>query len=540
MKALMIMLMLITCSDKLSSYNISQDDYFAQETKPIYCRSERGVSLSFDIYKKDTCARCYNYLPSWAFVDTGLRFRYNFFLGTLVDPKTNISYTIDPNNLTHPIFDTFVNNVFASKWTSCCHAAVACCEKMASDPKPDQEKLYCPRTWDGWQCWSDTPAGQVAQSVCQEHIYFSSKPPPCPRYAVKACTSEGSWYVRGNFSEWTNYNGCGRVEGMLRLQYFHIATHSVSMSFLVPAIITFVSYKQLRVYRIIMHRNLFISLFLNGVFVILFKSIVMLDELHNFDNTILDENKVGCKILLILTKYFQMTNYMWMFCEGFYLHRLIAAAFAEQKNIIKFYFIGWGFPIIPITIYAILRENFANSQCWAIPADPYEWILNIPNLFSLMLNFVFLCHIIQVLVTKLQATHANEPSQYSYFRKAVRATLVLAPLFGLHFSLAIYRPHSVSCELLEAYTFFTYTLDGLQGFLVSLIFCYFNSEVMYLFKRSYKRHQLRHITPRKPLGRLGLSRLSLSTQMSSVLDNHITTNRRTSRQIGGAHNTTTC
>lgn len=29
------------------------------------------------------------------------------------------------------------------------------------------------------------------------------------------------------------------------------------------------------------------------------------------------------------------------FCEGFYLHRLIAAAFAEQKSFIIFYLIGW-------------------------------------------------------------------------------------------------------------------------------------------------------------------------------------------------------
>lgn len=533
------MLTLITWNNKLNSYYALQEDStnHTQETRTMVCRTERGIPLSYEIYKIDTCARCYNYLPSWAFVDTRFRFRYNSFLGKLMDPRTNISYSIDPANITNPIFDTFVNDVFASKWTTCCQAAIDCCQRMTSDPKLYTDEPYCPRTWDGWQCWPDTAAGQVAQSVCQEHVYFSSKPPPCPRYAVKVCNPDGSWYLRGNFSEWTNYNGCGRVEGMLRLQYFHIATHSISISFLIPAIITFVSYKQLRVHRIIMHRNLFISLLLNGIFVIVFKSIVMMDELHSFDNTMLDRNGAGCKILLILTKYFQMTNYMWMFCEGFYLHRLIVAAFAEQKSIIMFYLTGWGFSILPVTIYAALREHFANSQCWAIPADPYEWILNVPNLCSLMLNFVFLCHIIQVLVTKLQATHANEPSQY---RKAVRATLVLAPLFGLHFSLAIYRPHSVRCEVLEAYTFFTYTLDGLQGFLVSLIFCYFNSEVMYLFKRSYKRHQLRHITPRKPIGRLGLSRLSLSTQMSTVLDNHMTTNRRTSRQIGGVHNTTTC
>jgi len=33
---------------------------------------------------------------------------------------------------------------------------------------------------------------------------------------------------------------------------------------------------------------------------------------------------------------------MWMFCEGFYLRRLIANAFAEERNLMLFYVIGWG------------------------------------------------------------------------------------------------------------------------------------------------------------------------------------------------------
>ncbi|GIY79599.1 g_PROTEIN_RECEP_F2_3 domain-containing protein, partial [Caerostris extrusa] len=40
--------------------------------------------------------------------------------------------------------------------------------------------LHCPRTWDGWQCWPDTPAGEEAEGLCQEHVYFMSQPPPCP------------------------------------------------------------------------------------------------------------------------------------------------------------------------------------------------------------------------------------------------------------------------------------------------------------------------------------------------------------------------
>ncbi|GFY73190.1 calcitonin gene-related peptide type 1 receptor [Trichonephila inaurata madagascariensis] len=92
-----------------------------------------------------------------------------------------------------------------------------------------------------------------------------------------------------------------------------------------------------------MHKNLFIALLINAALVITFKTIVILDELDNSGNrrTILEENWIGCRLLYILTKYSRMCTYMWMFCEGFYLHKLIAAAFAEQKSLYMFYFIGW-------------------------------------------------------------------------------------------------------------------------------------------------------------------------------------------------------
>jgi calcitonin receptor len=103
---------------------------------------------------------------------------------------------------------------------------------------------------------------------------------------------------------------------------------------------------------------------------------------------------------------------MWMFCEGFYLHRLIASAFMEQKSLLVFYLIGWVFPIFPTLIYAIYRMNWSNSMCWVLPEEAWEWILYGPSLLSLILNALFLIDIIRVLVTKLRSAHAQEPSQY--------------------------------------------------------------------------------------------------------------------------------
>ncbi|KAF8788170.1 Calcitonin receptor like protein [Argiope bruennichi] len=414
--------------------------------------------------------------------------RYEESTSTLVDPFSNKSFEADPEKSGHPAYYTFQSELYARKWIACCRAALDCCSRMLSEPYIEEnDTLHCPRTWDGWQCWPDTPAGEEAEGLCQEHVYFMSQPPPCPKYALKRCLSNGSWYVNERDSEWTNYSSCSRIQGMRRLQYFHIVTYVISMLFLIPALFIFVVYKQLQVYRITMHKHLFTALLLNALTCIIFKSFIILEQmdLPSDRATVLEENGIGCKILCVITKYTRLTTYMWMFCEGFYLHKLIAASFAEQKSLRMFYFIGWGFPIFPVTAFSILRWYFADEECWAIPVNPYEWVTNCPNLLSLVLNFAFLCNIIRVLVTKLRAAHTNEPSQ---FRKAVRATLVLVPLFGLHFFLVLYQPQSGMCVTLESYTFLSYSMDGLQGFLVSLIFCYLNGEG--LVHRSVQRMRL--------------------------------------------------
>ena len=30
--------------------------------------------------------------------------------------------------------------------------------------------LYCNRTWDGWACWDDTPAGTLAEQHCPDYF----------------------------------------------------------------------------------------------------------------------------------------------------------------------------------------------------------------------------------------------------------------------------------------------------------------------------------------------------------------------------------
>ena len=49
-----------------------------------------------------------------------------------------------------------------------------------------------------------------------------------------------------------------------------------------------------------------------------------------------------CRFILMLSKYFRLTNYTWMYCEGYYLHRLLANTFEEERSIKVILLIGWG------------------------------------------------------------------------------------------------------------------------------------------------------------------------------------------------------
>ncbi|XP_022240480.1 calcitonin gene-related peptide type 1 receptor-like [Limulus polyphemus] len=466
--------------------------------------------ISQPYYNYDTCARCYNYMPNYVFAT---RFKYR---GYVLINSQNETFIANPANFSQNIVASFMSERYANKWKECCLAAVECCNKMTSSPPWSSNSSFCPRTWDGWLCWPDTQAGVLAKQPCPSHIYWTGNPPSCPRYAEKKCLLNNTWFQKFPGKEWTEYNKCGILKMVKERTYFLIGSFVVSVIALIPAIIIFFVYRQFHLPKYIMHKNLFTSLLLNAVVVIVFNSVFKLQELRvnsETDDSVLNQNGSGCKILLILTKYFRMTTYMWMFCEGFYLHKLIVAAFAKQTNMIVFYVTGWVSPALIVGIYGILRKILKDERCWSQSLEPYEWILTAPNLLSLVFNLLFLCNIIRVLVMKMRAVQTNELNQY---RTAVKATMALFPLFGVHLFLVSFTPQSMECEALNIYYYFQHSIDGLQGFLVALIFCYLNREVLDALTKSYIRYKKRQQTPGHTAISTKRSKLSMSTHVSYV------------------------
>ncbi|XP_075591323.1 calcitonin gene-related peptide type 1 receptor isoform X2 [Dermatophagoides farinae] len=363
-------------------------------------------------------------------------------------------------------------------------AFIDCIDNVLSLPPSNQlAKPFCERTFDGWTCFNDTPAGEVSYFSCPDFVYgFNPQ-----NQAHKTCTKEGKWRVHHETHvPWTNYTSCVDIPDFHfrnMIIKLHIVGYSISLVALLISLTIFVSFKTLSSQtRIRIHKNLFVSFIINNFMWIVWYLVIR-------DGNILFENGFPCQALHVVLHYFLVCNYFWMFCEGLYLHTILVIAFVSEEKILKwFYMIGWAIPIIFVSAYATFRAFSSDTKnCW-IDESPYLWILNIPVIISFVLNTFFLINIVRVLVTKLQAVNTADAH---HTRKAVRATLILIPLLGLHFILTPFRPET-NDSAARAYEIFSAIVLSLQGFCVSILFCYFNGEVLTVVKKKWNQFLLVH------------------------------------------------
>jgi len=90
-----------------------------------------------------------------------------------------------------------------------------------------------------------------------------------------------------------------------------------------------------------------------------------------------------------------------------------------------------------------------------------------------------LINVLRVIVRKLHPQSA-QPAPLA-IRKAVRATIILVPLFGLQHFLLPYRPDA-GTQLDHFYQMLSVILVSLQGFVVSFLFCFANHDVTFAIR----------------------------------------------------------
>ncbi|KAJ8737246.1 hypothetical protein PYW07_000517 [Mythimna separata] len=343
-----------------------------------------------------------------------------------------------------------------------------------------EDGVWCPRTFDGFACWDEAPASTVAFQPCPEFIVgFDPK-----RYAYKKCTSNGSWFVNPDTNKtWTNYTTCVDVDDLdFRniVNMLYVVGYSLSVAALLISVFIFLYFRVLQCPRIRIHVHLFMAFALSNImWIVWYRAVV--NQVNVVQN-----NMAWCQVLHVVTNYFMLTSYVWMFCEGLHLHIALVVVFVKDElTMVWFVLLGWGAPVLIILLYATVRffTPGATERCWMDQSDTF-WIIIIPVVISLMASTVFLINVVRVLLTKLHPA-ATQGSAVAV-RKAARAALILIPLFGLHFILLPFRPLPDS-PWEKTYQVVSAILTSLQGLCVAILFCFTNHDVVVAFKTYWSR-----------------------------------------------------
>ncbi|XP_077160792.1 parathyroid hormone/parathyroid hormone-related peptide receptor [Paroedura picta] len=389
--------------------------------------------------------------------------------------------------------------------------AKARCERHVKAKGIRIQDGFCATEWDNLICWPESLPGKLVAMPCPEYIYdFNHQ-----GHAYRRCDMNGSWaLVSSSNLTWANYSECAKFlntnrterEVFDRLYLIYTVGYSISLGSLTIAVLILGYFRRLHCTRNYIHLHLFVSFMLRAISIFVKDAVLYsgsaLEEMERIseeDLKFITEPPlaekapfVGCKVVVTLFLYFLATNYYWILVEGLYLHSLIFMAFfSEKKYLWGFTLFGWGLPVVFVAIWATLRATLADTECWDLSAGYFKWFIQVPILVTVMANFILFIKIIRVLATKLRETNAGRCDTRQQYRKLLKSTLVLMPLFGVHYIVFMAVPYTeVSGILWQIQMHYEILFNSFQGFFVSIIYCFCNGEVQAEIKKSWSRWTL--------------------------------------------------
>ncbi|XP_069067138.1 pituitary adenylate cyclase-activating polypeptide type I receptor isoform X3 [Pleurodeles waltl] len=345
----------------------------------------------------------------------------------------------------------------------------------------------CPGMWDNLTCWMPAPLGKIVSVRCpaafemissedgwnqKEDIGDSSS-----GYISRNCTEDG-WsepfphYVDVCVIDENSTSSENQDYYYLAVKALYTVGYSTSLVALTTAMVILCRFRKLHCTRNFIHMNLFVSFILRAI------SVFIKDEMlyAEHDTNHCSVPTVGCKAVMVFFHYCVMSNYFWLFIEGLYLFTLLVETFFPERRYFYWYtIIGWGTPTICVTVWAVLRLHFDDIGCWDMNDNTaLWWVIKGPVIASIMINFVLFVGIIIILVQKLQSPDIGGNESSIYLRLA-RSTLLLIPLFGIHYTVFAFSPENVSKR---ERLVFELGLGSFQGFVVAVLYCFLNGEFL--------------------------------------------------------------
>uniref|UniRef100_A0A8C7U8K0 Parathyroid hormone/parathyroid hormone-related peptide receptor n=1 Tax=Oncorhynchus mykiss TaxID=8022 RepID=A0A8C7U8K0_ONCMY len=375
------------------------------------------------------------------------------------------------------------------------------CERIIHSQLAIVKEDDCVPEWDGIICWPRGKPSQLVSVLCPEYIYdFNHR-----GQAYRQCDASGNWEQVPSINRtWANYTECttyllsshrSQEEVFERLHLMYTIGYSISLVSLLVAVSILCYFKRLHCTRNYIHIHLFTSFVFRAISI--FVKDAVLYAMSDDGKTEAEElaerpHMVGCKVAVTLFLYFLATNHYWILVEGLYLHSLIFMAFLSDKNYLwALTIIGWGVPAVFVSIWVSARASLADTQCWDISAGNLKWIYQVPILAAIVVNFFLFLNIIRVLASKLWETNTGKLDPRQQYRKLLKSTLVLMPLFGVHYMVFMALPYTEVTGLLwQVQMHYEMFFNSSQGFFVAFIYCFCNGEVQAEVKKAWLRRSL--------------------------------------------------
>ncbi|XP_026168561.1 pituitary adenylate cyclase-activating polypeptide type I receptor-like isoform X2 [Mastacembelus armatus] len=356
-----------------------------------------------------------------------------------------------------------------------------CMERIALHNPSEDPDLACPWMWDNLTCWQSASVGEVVVVNCPELFHDFMGPDDEMGKISRNCTEDGWSEPFPHYVDVCLYENTTKPDMYYAsVKALYTVGYSTSLVSLTTAMVILCRFRKLHCTRNFIHMNLFVSFILRAISVFIKDGVLYAqeDSDHCFIQT------VACKSVMVFFHYCVMSNYFWLFIEGLYLFTLLVETFFPERRYFYFYtIVGWGTPTICVTVWAVLRLHFHDIGCWDTNENTaLWWVIKGPVVASIMINFVLFIGIIIILVQKLQSPDIGGNESSIYLRLA-RSTLLLIPLFGIHYTVFAFSPEDVSKK---ERLVFELGLGSFQGFVVAVLYCFLNGEVQSEIKRKWR------------------------------------------------------
>ncbi|CAO2587684.1 Vasoactive intestinal polypeptide receptor 2 [Lemmus lemmus] len=229
-------------------------------------------------------------------------------------------------------------------------------------------------------------------------------------------------------------------------------------------------FRKLHCTRNYIHLNLFLSFMLRAISVLVKDSVLY--SSGTFSHCLWFQ--VGCKLSLVFFQYCTMANFYWLLVEGLYLHTLLVAVLPPSRCFLAYLLIGWERLSLVCKPIQCDTSFFLSNSCWDTNDQSIPWwVIRMPILISIVVNFALFISIIRILLQKLTSPDVggNDQSQY---KRLAKSTLLLIPLFGVHYMVFAAFPIGISSTY---QILFELCVGSFQGLVVAVLYCFLNSEV---------------------------------------------------------------